>query len=293
MKWLKILLLLVLLSSCSSSKVIDLGGATATKGIDVSQKALTVYSSLLDQSGIDKSQQDKIKVLTNPNPSTMKLPDTKASDFSNQLQPRIEAYQKLLTVYTEFNLLTDSKFSDRSKEALISLENSYNAIAKIPDLPEDIRGKLPNIFSIITQTVQAKEIKKHNEILYSLSQVYLELWNDDKPIWDEYLDLVYNSYSDGLSTVDSKRYDVNKISQSSMEPYSDSATIILMYRLSNRDEIMKQKNDLKQQLTAFGKALQELNKTHAEMSKQATDISSVISSLNKIEELLKDKQDAN
>ncbi|MEO8532376.1 MAG: hypothetical protein ABI441_01430 [Flavobacterium sp.] len=289
MKQSLIVLLLLFLTSCSSSKIIELGGETAVKGMDVSQKAQGIYTSLSDQAGIDKSQQDKVKVLTHPSPSTMALPDTKAPDFSKQLAPRIQAYQNLFEVYKAFALLSDSKYSDKTRDAMTALQDSYNAIEKMPDLPDNIKTKLPNVSKLISEAIQAKEVKKNNEILYTLSAVYLELWNADKQTWNDYIDLIYNSYSEGLNTVDSKRYDVNKISQSSSEPYSDSATIILMYRLRDRDEIMKQKNDLKKELAAFGQALEELNKAHAEIAKQATNISDVTSSLHKIEELLKDK----
>ncbi|MRX39583.1 hypothetical protein GJU43_09870 [Flavobacterium sp. LC2016-23] len=289
MKQSLIVLLVLFLTSCSSSKIIELGSATATKGMDVSQKAQGIYTTLSEQSAIDKSQQDKVKVLTHPSPSTMALPDTKAPDFSKQLQPRIQAYQNLFEVYKAFSLLADPKYSDKTKEAMAALQDSYDAIEKMPDLPADVKTKLPNVLKMVGEAVQAKEVKKNNEILYVLSEVYLELWNADKQTWNEYIDLIYNSYAEGLNTVDSKRYDVNKISQSNSEPYSDTATIILMYRLRNRDDIMKQKNDLKKQLVTFGQALEELTKAHAEIAKQSTDISTVISSLNKIEELLKDK----
>ncbi|MCD0467859.1 hypothetical protein [Flavobacterium sp. ENC] len=289
MKQSLIILLVLFLTSCSSSKIIELGNATAAKGMDVSQKAQGIYATLSEQSAIDKSQQDEVKVLTHPSPSTMALPDTKAPDFSRQLQPRIQAYQNLFEVYKAFSLLTDPKYSDKTKEAMTALQDSYDAIEKMPDLPSDVKTKLPNVLKMAGEAVQAKEVKKNNEILYVLSEVYLELWNADKPTWNDYIDLIYNSYAEGLNTVDSKRYDVSKISQSNSGPYSDSATIILMYRLQNRDDIMKQKNDLKKQLDAFGQALQELTKAHAEIARQSTDISAVISSLNKIEELLKDK----
>lgn len=289
MKQSLIILLVLFLTSCSSSKIIELGNATAAKGMDVSQKAQGIYATLSEQSAIDKSHQDEVKVLTHPSPSTMALPNTKAPDFSRQLQPRIKAYQNLFEVYKAFSLLTDPKYADKTKDAMTALQDSYDAIEKMPDLPAEVKTKLPNVLKMAGEAVQAKEVKKNNEILYLLSEVYLELWNADKQTWNEYIDLIYNSYAEGLNTVDSKRYDVNKISQSNSGPYSDTATIILMYRLRNRDDIMKQKNDVKKQLDAFGQALQELTKAHAEIAKQSTDISAVISSLNKIEELLKDK----
>jgi len=111
---------LLVLTSCASSKIVELGGKAATKGAEVSQKGVDIYTTLANQTGIDKSQQDKVKVLTNPNPGEMTLPDTKAQDFSKQIEPRMKAYKSLTNVYKKFALLTDSKFSDKTQEAVLS-----------------------------------------------------------------------------------------------------------------------------------------------------------------------------
>ena len=281
------LILILLMTSCTSTKIIELGGKAATKGTEVSQKALDLYTLIGQQKDIDKSQQDKVKVLTNPSPSTMSLPDTSISDFSNQLNPRIEAYQSLLNTYKAFCLLTDSKYGDKTKEAVSALQDSYSAIATLPEIPNVVSAKLPEVSQTITQAIQAKKIKEHNQVLVSLTELYIMLWEEDLKKWNDYVDTVYDNYATGLNTVNSKTYNAKKISEDSKEPYSDDSVLILMYRLQKRDEIIKQKNDIKKQLADFGKALKELNKAHIEISKTKTDISEVIKTLNTIENILK------
>jgi len=284
-----LLLACLVLMSCASSKIVELGGKASTKGAEVSQKGVDIYTTLANQTGIDKSQQDKVKVLTSPNPVGMALPNTKAQDFSKQIEPRTKAYKSLTNVYKKFALLTDSKFSDKTQEAVSALQDSYNAINKLPDLPDAVKSKLPEVFKTISQSVQAKKVRAHNEILYSLSQLYLALWNDDLPIWNTYIDRIYDDYANGLNTVDQKRYDAKKISQDNKEPFSDDVIVVLMYRLRNRDEIMKQKSQLKKELNDFGKALEELAKLHSEIAKEKANLTDVTASINKIEELLKEK----
>lgn len=289
MKTFSKILILLLLASCSSTKIIELGNKTSTEGINVSQKALDIYSILAKQADIDKSQQDELKVLTNPNPATMLLPDTKVQDYSEQLAVRIKAFKCLLNTYQVFGLLTDKNFGDKTKEAVSALQDSYNSINKLPDLPTTVTSKLPEVSKMITQAVQAKKIKMHNQILYSLTQLYLSLWNADEKIWDDYLDRIYNDYVTGMNTVDSKKYDLKQISQLSKEPYIDESIIILMYRLNQRDEIIKQRNDIKKQIQDLGEALAGLSKTHSEIAKEKPNISDVISSFNSIDNLLKQK----
>lgn len=288
MRHLSKFLVILLLSSCGSTKIIELGGKASTKGTEVSQKALDIFVLLSQQAEIDKSQQDKVKVLTHPSPDQMSLPDTKIQDFSAQLSLRVKAYQSLLNTYKVFTLLTDSKYADKTQEAVSALDESYHAIEKFPDLPSAVSEKLPEVSKMISQNIQAKKIKAHNQILFSLTQLYIKLWDEDQKLWNDYLDRVYDDYATGLNTVESKKYDAKKISEFSKLPYSDETIVILMYRLEQRDEIIKQKNEIKKQLNDFGKALKELNKVHAEISKSKTDISDVIKQLNAIENLLKE-----
>lgn len=287
MKTILLVLLIMLLTSCGSARMIELSGKASLKGVEVSQQALEVFDLLSQQADIDKLQQDKVKILTHPNPSAMPLPDTKTQDFSKQIVPRIKAYQSLLNTYKAFGLLTDNQFGEKTREAFASLQESYNAIEKLPDLPATVSDKLPEVAKMVSQSIQAKKIKKHNLVLYNLSQLYLTLWNEDQKIWNDYIDLIYNTYASGLNTVDSKRFDIEKIKSESKEPFSDEAIVVLLYRLNYRNEILKQRNTVKKQLSDFGKALSELNQVHAEIAKTKTNISDVTSLLNSIENMLK------
>lgn len=287
MKTTPFFLLIILLASCGSAKMLELSGRASLKGTEVSQQALEVFDLLSQQADIDKLQQDRVKILINPNPATMGLPDTKAQDFSSQIATRVKAYQSLMETYKSFGLLTDSRFGEKTKEAFDALKGSYQAIEQLPDLPPAVANKLPEVAKMISQSIQAKKIKKHNLILYNLSQLYLTLWNEDQKIWNDYIDLIYNTYASGLNTIDSKRFDTEKIKAESKEPFSDAAIVILLFRLDYRNEILKQRNEVKKHLSDFGKALSELNQVHSEIAKTKTDISDVASLLNSIENILK------
>ncbi len=253
MKTLLKIALLLLLVSCSSTKMIDLGNKASTEGINVCQRAIEIYTLLSDQADIDKSQQDRIKVLTNPDPATMTLPDVKTQDFSSIISARIQAYKNLSNTYRAFRLLADDKYSDRTQEAVSALQNSYNSIEKLPNLPEKVSSILPEVSKMITRVVQAKKIKTHNEVMYVLTSVFLVLWNEEEKIWYEYLDRIYNDYATGLNAVDSKTYDVKQITRLSGEPYTNESIIILMYRLNKRDEIIKHKMILRNNCTTLGR----------------------------------------
>ena len=286
MKHLATFLIVLLLSSCASTNRIKLGNETAKKGTEISQKALDIFDLLSQQTDIDKSQQDRINILTNPDPKTMTLPDTKIERFSAQIETRIKAYQSLLNTYKVFALLTDNPYSVKTQEASSLLLKSYNSIEKLPDLPAQVSSKLPALLEKITQAVQAKKIRKHSDVLFNLTQLYVLLWDEDQKIWNQYIDVIYDNYVLALNTVASTKYDSKKIFENSKEPY-DEYTAVLLYRLKQREEIVKRKNEIKKQICHFEKALTELNKIHEELSKSKTNIVDVILMLDSIEKLLK------
>lgn len=286
MKYLVKFLIAVLLSSCASTNLIKLGNETAVKGTEISQKALNIFDLLSQQTDIDKSQQDRINILTNPDPKTMTLPDTKTERFSTQIETRVKAYQSLLNTYRAFALLTGNQYGVKTQETSSILLKSYNSIEKLPDLPAQIVSKLPALQEKITQAIQAKKIRKHSEILFNLTQFYVLLWNEDQKIWNQYIDVIYDNHVSALNTVAMEKYDSKKIFENSKEPY-DEYTAVLFYRLQQREEIVKRKNEIKTQICRFEKALAELHAIHAELSKSKPNTAEVIIKLDAIEKLLK------
>ncbi len=287
MRLLSLLSLLLLLNACHSSKLLELGSATAHKGIEVSQQALHLYDMLDQQAEIDKQQQDEIKILTNPDPAKMKLPDTKREDFSAQLAPRIKAYSNMLKAYKAFALLSDKTHQQQSENAMTALRNAYSDLDKLPNLPQPISQKLPNLTGLLQQSIHAGKVKKHHQILHSLTDLLVELWESDLSTWEEYLDRIYNDYADAISAIGADKYAVKKISDAAASPYAEDAVLIQLYRLKLRKSITAQKNNLKNQLKQFGKTLLELNLAHAELSKLKTNITLIEQSLYTLEQLLK------
>jgi len=283
------LFLLLILTSCGSSKLVQVGTTVSKEGLEVSQNGIDTYTLLAEQRDIDASQRDIIKILTNPEPDKMALPQTIPEDFSGRINSRIKAYKSLLSVYQAFSLLTDSKYSADTQTATSAVLASYNSIKQLPQLSSGVSSIISGATGLITQSIQAKQIKKHNEILYNLTKVYLDLWNDEVHIWNDYVDRVYNEYVDGLKTVPTKYYDLNKVKDGNTEPYSDENILLLLYKIKQRNAIIKQKNDLKEQIANFGKALTQLNQAHAELSKDQSNITDVSTSLTNIEILIKAK----
>jgi len=284
-----ILFFVLLISSCTSSKIIELGGKAADKGTEVSQKGIDIYTTLSQQSDVDRYQQDKVKVLTHPNPIGMPLPATSPKGFPKQLSLRIKAFQSLLNVYKVFGLLTDKEYSNKTSDAVSALRDAYASISTLPDLPADVSALLPGVAGAIANNIQARKIKQHNLILFELTKAYLTLWNKEQPLWEDYIEQVYiRTYADALKGDLSNRYDPARVAEISKEPYNNNV-IVLMYRLKERDDIINSSVLLKKQLNDFGKALSGLNKAHSEISKQRPDIQIAISTINSIENLLNQK----
>jgi len=283
------LLIPLFLLSCASGRMIELGSQASRAGMEVCNDALDVYATLSEQQEKDKLYQDRLKILLNPDPASMTLPDSETTDFSEQIEPRREAYKSLLNTYRVFNLLTDKEYGNKNEEALATLQNSYNSIAGLPDLPGEVSSRLPEIAGYLSEAFQAKKVRKHNKALYPLSEAYLVLWQEDSEIWIDYLNRIYDDYARGLNQVSPNRYDPEAIARDLDLPYSDSAVLLMMYRLELRNDIKKEKNNIIKEIADVEKALAELTHAHSEISKDKPSITDIISTLDKIEAIVENK----
>jgi len=284
------LLVLLLLTSCSSSKLLLQTGAQASKdGILVCQKGVDTYTLLSQQQAIDQSQQQIILILSVPNPAAINLAENKASPIAKEIAPRINAYKSLLSVYQVFGLLTGSDEPGDTKAAEDALTASYNNIKQLPDLSASVSGFISTAGSAIMKQIQSGSVKKHNEALYELTKAYLALWNDEMPVWQKYLGLVYNRYANQLRTNPAAVYDMAKVKEALTEPYTGDAVILELFRVKQINDVTQQKAAVEKQLTDFGKALTLLNQAHLDLSKDASVTSDASNTLNTLETLLQTK----
>lgn len=279
--------IIFLICSCSSTRFIDLGNKVAADGITVSQKAVEIYSTLSQQAGIEKLQEDKLYILTDPYPESLSLPDSKLQDFSKQIEPRIKAYQSLLNIYKSFSLLADTHWGDKTQETISGLTDSYNTLSSLPDLPASVSSYLPELSKQLSEAVQAKKIKNYQLILSNLTGLYLNYWKNDEPVWNVMIDTLYDKYAQGMNSVSPRKYDVKKISQSLKEPYKDDETLILLYKLNQRNEIYSQRDAVKKQLCNFENILTALNLAHSELAKKKPNFAFALLEINSLETLLK------
>lgn len=273
-------------SGCLAPKnVRSLGSAIALQGKNVSTSALTVYDDLGKQQDVDKSQQDFIKVVTSPNPASPNLPDSKSRPFTKQLQPRVEAYQALLKTYSTFQILTDKSFGDQAKTAADSLFTSYNSIKAVPDLPGIVTSALPSVLGLITEAKQARDIRKHNRALTELCKLYRELWEQDLPIWRDYLNRVYGDFSNGLSSLDASRFDEQRLAEVVNEPFSKEINVGL-YKIHQRNAAFEKRDTILAKLQLVNQALGQLESAHIELVKAKPSLPDALAALDTIQSLL-------
>jgi hypothetical protein len=261
------LALAILVSGCAAKSTRSMGAAIALRGQAVADAALKAYEALEQQQAIDKRQQDFIRVITNPNPNPSTLPDAPAPDFKLQLVPRMRAYRALRDTYTAFHQISDTAFGAEAKKATAALTDSLSNLKAIGDLPPSVSGALAGLSEVVVQAVQAGEIRKHNQLLWQLSERYRLLWDADLPIWRDYVRRVYNDYADPIAGVPGERFDPKAIGDAVKEPVA-AAFKVQLYKLQLRDAARAKTEELEARLRDVGRALQLLEDAHAELAKE-------------------------
>jgi len=240
----------------------------------------------------DKEEQDKIALLVNPAPNGL-LPNTKPELFTAQLEPKLKAYRALAKVYDNFNLLTDSKYSDKTKETTESLQSALSSIQQIPSLPKEVSGLLPSITQGITKTIQAKKVKTHNQIILPITQAFFELWKKDAGLWKEVMAMYTNSEVESFGSILPATFDADKISRlMAEEPYKDPNILISLYKIKYRNKLISIQMEFNKQIDNITSAFSKLVDSHTELSKDkpnTSDLTSLLGDINSTVQKLKNK----
>lgn len=251
------------------------------KGKDVSSNALNAYDDLSKQADIDKTQQDFVKVVTSPNPGGSRLPDTPARPFSKQLKPRIAAYRALLDAYSKYQSLTDKDFGKQTSDAAGALVTSVKSLQGVPDLPSAVQTLLPAVVGLITSAQQSRDIRKYNHALTELSRTYESLWDEELPLWKEYLNRIYEDYADGFRSLDADRFDPKQLSEVVKEPFTEKFKIGL-YKIQMRNEAFSRRDALIAKLDAVSQSFRQLNSAQTELVKAKPNVADALAELGQI-----------
>ncbi|MEW6161847.1 MAG: hypothetical protein AB1606_00775 [Nitrospirota bacterium] len=279
--------LVILINGCASqSSVRNLGVAVVLQGQALTDAALESYSILYQQKSIDKSQQDFIKIVTSPKPA-FTLPDTQPKDFSLQLNPRVKAYQELRKVYEAFHRISDLSFADQTKNATESLHKSIRSLKDIPDLPSPVSNIFPKLSALMIETIQAAEIRKHNAILLEFCKAYRELWEQDIPLWKDYLERVYKDYADGLISLNPTSFDEKQLSEIVKEPFSKEIKVGL-YKLQKRGISEAKRQEIEAKLDSITRAFGFLAAAHSELAKEEPSLTDLMYIVDSIQSILKE-----
>ena len=260
----------ILLASCSPSKLLQVGSQASKDGVLVAQKGIDTYTLLGQQADIDLSQQNVITILTAPNPATVPLQETATNPMAKEIAPRIKAYKNLIRAYTVFGTLTGSDNSTDTKTAAAALDSSYNSFSKLPDLSSGASSAITAAAGAIMQAIESGVIKKQSQALADLTKIAANLWVEEEPVWDRYLGLVYDTYARQLKQVPDKYYDTTKLSTAITEPYTGNVVLLRLYRLDQRNTVIKQKNDIEKTIKDFGTELNLLSLAHAQLAANNT-----------------------
>lgn len=290
-KLLALLLLgLLLLSGCDEAAVRKVGAKVGMRGQDVSSSAITALTNLKNLEAVDFSQRTVAAVIVQPEPPrnpegpipNVPLPTVPHNDqLLGQIQLRINAYKQFGKAYAALRELSETGFADQAETAQTELVNSINAINGLPNLPAGVSGLLPSVTGFLVDRKQAKDIRRHNKILYQLALAYKALWVGDRAVWDAYLQRVRDAYVRSLNSVPASRFDPDKLRELVNMPYTH-AYLVNLYKAQEAARLDTEMQKLSSQLDAVNEAFRLLTAAHNELSTQKPSYADVIAYLDRI-----------
>jgi hypothetical protein len=103
-------------------------------------------------------------------------------------------------------------------------------------------------------------------VLLELARAHRELWNDDLPAWERYVEQVNGTYARQLASIPLERFDLKAIPGDVKGPYP-ATTRAQLYKVQLRDSARARGDALASQLRSVGRALAALEQAHAELAK--------------------------
>jgi hypothetical protein len=264
-----LVILLISLGACGTTRTVPLGGAVAQAGIAASEGALSAYDTLDGLAEVERDRARFGNILTFPagvEPWDVDLP---RREFTDALAVRRDAFRSMRAAYQQFNRLSDTAFAADAEAAGRDLGAALNGFAQAAQTPlpgEQVVAGLPNLARLATEQFQAGAIKEHNRTLAELARAAKLLWDSDLPYWDRYIDTVFDSLVNQVRSLPDGAFDKARLAQSIPEPYADHIRIrLLKERFATEANVEKAK--IRGQLHDVSRALAALELASTELAK--------------------------
>jgi hypothetical protein len=288
--WAKLLLvvLLVPLGACGTTRTVSLGGSVAQAGITASSGALSAYDTLDSLAEVERDRARMGNILTFPPGADPWDVSPPRREFAEALAVRRAAFSSMRATYAQFNRLSDPAFASQAEAAGKELSAALNGFAKAANTPlfsEQAVAQIPGLAQLATQQFQAGAIKQHNAVLAELASAAKTLWDADLPYWDRYIDTVFDSLVNQVRSLPDSAFDKAALARSVPEPYADYIRIrLLKERFAT--EADANKAQIRQQLGAVGQALAALELASTELAKDQPSLSDAAYWIGQVQGLL-------
>ncbi len=279
---------IVHLASCTATSlsIQQRAASVASKGQELCAAANKSYSLIEKHHLVDVNQEWLQKVISHPNPASVKLSELKfVSPFNSQLKERKGLFDSLKRCYSVFYTLSDVAFADKAKDGVDAVSKAVEGLSKSKNSPL-VAAALPEITTMVAQGIQAGEIKKHNKVLHSLCQSYKSLWEMDKVQWKDYLNQTYQSTANGLNNLAENHIEASRLKELIKEPFTQTINFQL-YKLKKLAEADSLRNNILDNIENVNDGFDALEKLHAELAKNEPAISEITAILGKLDVVLK------
>lgn len=281
------ILLLVCGTACDTAAIRKLGAAVAAQAQLTCDKAISAYDHLDNWQARMEEEEIKLKLITHPLQDNLQITQvgTTVKRLELQIELRRQAYRALRNTYQAFNRLTDEAYAKSASEATSSLLGSINAIKQIPDIPEEPKGIVSRLVGEIVSQVQAKKIRQHNEQLSKLAEAYKVLWEADRPIWEKHLDDTSKIAASGIDGLLESLMNMERLNKIVNTPYVDSLNF-RFYKQQGISSLHTERDKLKKEIGAVGKAFGLLADAHGELRKERPVFDNIVDFLTSIKNVL-------
>jgi hypothetical protein len=235
-------------------------------GIQLTEKMKSLYNQVDNFNSVEKFEQEWLTILANSSEERAKIPQFDKKPLIQNINEKMGLIDLFNSLLEKYNQLSDQKFNAKS----VNIDDNFTLISSALDtmkFPEEVKTKIDPVGLTYKRLLMTKRYDRL-EILFYLSQIMNEIWRSDVKNCKFNLDAMFVKYESAIKNIPASVFDVEKISKTLNEPYSEKAVIINVYKLRLREKAFHRKKEIQDKLDRISDALTYFERLNAEIIKK-------------------------
>jgi hypothetical protein len=254
------IVLAILFASCNGKKNENQSVEYSNNGINLSKSLIVVYQKI-DSIFISQNyDQELLRILNDDSPETYNLKLSKNKNSSIN-QYNLNAFRSLEKIFVAYSFQVDNKSKNTSELG----EKIYLACKALDSM--QMREELKAKNEKIKYYVNNKNFQS-DAIMFEITNLFAQFWAEESQKWILSVNNNYDSIKKDIESIPLSSINTDKIHNVVDEPYSNTAVLANLYKLSLIKKNQQISKDIENKVNTINDAFNAIHQLQGEFLKR-------------------------